>query len=517
MSFAGIKRCIAVAFGVVCWGFLGCDEANSTLEYPDFSADEESSSSAVRYDPQIGDVAVDSAYADSVISKELGVCSESRDGEISRTSFCGSTCYVICDSLFWRYASQDERDVEGFPEDTLEGSILKGRLLSLGRVYVFENGIWRLMTFVEKNLGYCDSTLYDRIDSVRGSYYYCMNTETGTSEWAEIPPVQVDFTFLPDSAVEDSIILGARSERYFIYRKGGWRIATMENVIGFCYDDRYAETVNFLYGCFTCKDGIWEVATRDDILGECNEAREGSEGFFRPVDFVCKSGEWIPENLKSHEIDSSFYWDSSLDIEGRVSLKKSNRTSGYFFEYTDAMYAGSSIVNYPGSVRKNRYEIYLGPLVAELGKISATVEFGVEKREPFAGLGFNLWNGRAWSDSAEGVDVRKWGGLCFVYESDGPMTVSVVPEGGIVLGGGNFHKVRVPSSAKPQLVNLPFEAFKQDEGWGYPESIERVLASAASILFYMEGVSKEKKSYSVYAIGSLGECDQWAHNSEDSW
>lgn len=498
---------------------LACSDSASVLDNPDAptvpqSSSAKSSSSALgRFDPYYG---ADSASGEPVdtagiVALELGLCSADRKNEIGRTTFCGSTCYVICDSSQWRYATMDERDVDGFPENAPEGSIRKGNLLSLDRVYVFEDGRWRPLTFVEKKLGYCDSSIYDKIDSVRGSYYYCMAPDgDGRAEWAEIPAVQADYLLLPDSAEEDDLSYGSRSGRYFLYRLGKWHMAVIEDVVGYCYDRREGLVAKFASGYVVCRSDIWMPALREDILGPCNAESEGNVRRVRAFEFACESGSWIPVNLHSHEVDSAFYWDASVDDLGRVRLDSATATAGYFYEYTDLAFSGNSSVEYPSSVNTMGSALRLAPLVAEYGAIPVEVKMGDCYSRPYAGLGFNLWNSRVWSDSSEGVDIRRWEGLCIAYESEAPLTLAIAPEGGFVLEGGNFHKVRLEARKQAGMINIPFESFVQDSGYGYPESLETVLSSAASILFYVEGEPEKKYGFVVHAIGSLHECVRWS-------
>ncbi|WP_458449562.1 hypothetical protein [Fibrobacter sp.] len=513
-----LERCrnkAAFVLGLACMGLFwdACSDASPYLDNPEQSGEDviaESSSSVGYYVPQAGKESSTGEPVDTaaIIADDLGECSDFRSGEITRTSFCGGTCYAICDSSMWRYATLDERDVYGFPKDTVEGAILEGRLMSYDKVYVFENGSWRPLTFIEKTIGYCDSSIYAKIDSVRGSYYHCVPVEEGKSKWAEIPPVQVDYILLPSSAAEEDLVFGTRSNRYFLFRKGAWRMATIEEVVGCCYEEREAELVRFTNGYFVCKDDSWEPATRDDVLGTCSSAREGDSARVGHIEFECRSNSWAPVNLHSHTVDSSFYWDVSADDGGRVVLDSSTSSSGYFYEFTDVIYEGISSLRYPAHVRRDKNRIYMDQVVDEYQEIFVTADFGGGLPRPFAGIGFNLWNGMVWSDSSEGADIRKWKGLCIVYYSDAPLTVAIAPEGGVILEGGNFFKARMPSVSQPLLIDIPFESFMEDNDLGYPVSRESVLSSAASILVYLEGVAGHTNSFAIQAIGSLGQCDQ---------
>ena len=516
MFLEGCRNKAAFVLGLACMGLLwdACSEASPYLDNPEQSLEGgiiESSSSVEYFVPQTG---IDSAKGEpvdtaAIIAGDLGECTDLRSGEITQTSFCGGTCYAICDSSMWRYATLEERDVYGFPKDTVEGAILEGRLLSYDKVYVFEDSTWRPLTFIEKTIGYCDSSIYAKIDSVRGSYYHCVPYGEGKSKWAEIPPYHVDYILLPPSAAEEDVVLGSRSNRYFLYRKGAWRLAVIEDVVGYCRERREGEIVKFTNGFFVCRSDFWEPATRDDVLGYCLYSREGDSAKIGHIDFTCRSGIWNPENLQSHVSDSSFYWDASVDDGGRVRFASATSTSGYFYEFTDVIYEGMTTLRYPTHVRRVKSRVYMDQLVLEQKNIYVAVDFGSGLPKPFGGIGFNLWNDAVWSDSSEGVDIRKWKGLCLVYESKMSLTLALAPEGGVILEGGNFFKVRLESSTEPRLVDIPFEKFAEDADWGYSEDRDRVLASTASILIYLEGVAKQTNSFEVHAIGSLGQCDQW--------
>lgn len=507
MRFAVLRRLFLVlAVGTV-WALVACSEADSYLDNPNLDESAlSSSSSALRYDTHSPDSTQESVDTAAFIAEELGACTETREGEITKTTFCGETCFAICDSSLWRYATKLERDMEGFPEDTVEGAILKGNLLSLDHIYVFEDGRWRLMTFAERAIGICTPEIYSKIDSVRGIYYYCREIEKGGSAWSKISAYRADEYLAPPGLYEGEIILGERSGRYLIYEDSLWHGATMSEVVGYCREERFDETLTFYGSVFRCNGNFWQLAERYAVLGDCLPALSGEKKFDGPLEFVCDGKDWNVVGLHSHKVDSTFFWDGYEDYEGRILLSEDSDSTGQFFEFTDGVYGGLSAASYPISLDMDKNGVELDQLVIKYGSIEAFATFLYGYGYPFVGFGFHVWNGAEWGDASEGADIRPWKGLCVGYESDSPLVVAIAPEGDAHLVGGNFHKVVLPPKDEPSVVNISFDEFRQDYDWGNGIVLDTVLASAASVLFYVEGKPMEKSWFRVGMIGSYGQC-----------
>ena len=514
MFAAGYR--ILLASGLLCLalGLIACGDSYTTLEPPDYGEDPlAGSSSSLRYDIQTTADSLSEEIVDSAaVVAEVGACTAERKGNIARTTHCGSTCYVICDSSGWRFASTDDRDKEGFPEDTVAGAVLSGRLVSLSNSYVFEDGDWRLMTFVEKSIGYCDSSVYGKIDSVRGTYYYCYEVKEDDAWWARISPLLADMLLAPDDSSKGDVLVGPRSDRYMIYEDSVWRPATIYEVIGACSDERDGELVQYGETLFQCRQHNWMLADRKGAIGDCTPEKIGTERKIDSLKFVCGADGWEPVGLHSHKVDSSFFWNSLVDVDACVDVGTGTSTSGFLFEYTDEIYDGLTELEYPMYMKAVNNVVQLGSLVQKFGGLEAYAEFSYGFYRPFAGFGFNIWNEREWSPVAEGADIRPWKGLCVAYESDSPVVLAVVPEGGDALVGGNYHKVRLAAGYGHIVVDVPFENFAQDPGWGDAADLDVVLASAATVLLYIEGEPVTEGWFRIEAVGSLGSCDSLLGN-----
>lgn len=390
----------------------------------------------------------------------------------------------------------DERDVDGFPLDTVEGAVLEGRLLSLDRMYVFEDGIWRLMSFVEKNIGICDARLLDRTDTLRGEYFYC-----DSSGWSTVSADLFDMLNLPDSAAEGTKVRGNASGESFTFEDGEWRYSTKSESLEECNSGSLGEIRGYNKVKYICTESGWQFASVEDVFGACDESRESARRRYGSVCFVCNAGRWKADGLHSYAVDSSFHWIATADSGGKVDIGGEDPWAGRFYSVADGAFGGISGIEFPEDVYNDSTGNFYAPLVKAYDGIPVTAVLRTGYERPYVGVAFDTW-----SLDEKGADIRPWGGLCVVYSSDVPLVLEVAVEGGAVVTGHNPHRASLPKSADLLLMDVPFADFAQEPGRGTAVDLESVLASTATVKILFTGAAGSTGHFFVTQVGSLGTC-----------
>lgn len=210
----------------------------------------------------------------------------------------------------------------------------------------------------------------------------------------------------------------------------------------------------------------------------------------------------IKSSSSGKNVYSSFLWDGTTDIVGRVETGSPEETSGYWFNYSDDYEGGSSRFTFPPDVEPDTYDNFFGPLVEVYGGIKASVTLGDGYEYPYVGLGFNVW-----SENQEGVDVSEWGGICIAYQSTIPFVIELGVEDEAVLTGYVNYRASVSASSTITAVDFSWAKFKSVRGPG--PSIEDVLKKVAAIKLKFEGEAGTTGDILIQKLGSLGECNYY--------
>ena len=190
-------------------------------------------------------------------------------------------------------------------------------------------------------------------------------------------------------------------------------------------------------------------------------------------------------------------------MQGKVETGSDAETAGYWFEYTDANYNGTSSFFYPPEVSVDEWDNFYGPLIQAYGGIKGHVEIGPGYDYPYAGLGFNLV-----SDNQEGMNISWWGGVCIVYQSTIGFEVELVPENEVVVTEYNNYLASVLKSASMKVLDIPWSKFKQGSGWGQIVSQDEILVSVAGINIKFSGTAGTAGDFLIQSIGRSGSCVQ---------
>lgn len=210
----------------------------------------------------------------------------------------------------------------------------------------------------------------------------------------------------------------------------------------------------------------------------------------------------VKSSSSGKNVYSSFLWDGTTDIVGRVETGSPEETSGYWFNYSDDYEGGSSRFTFPPDVEPDTYDNFFGPLVEVYGGIKASVTLGDGYEYPYVGLGFNVW-----SENQEGVDVSEWGGICIAYQSTIPFVIELGVEDEAVLTGYVNYRASVSASSTITAVDFSWAKFKSVRGPG--PSIEDVLKKVAAIKLKFEGEAGTTGDILIQKLGSLGECNYY--------
>ena len=208
-------------------------------------------------------------------------------------------------------------------------------------------------------------------------------------------------------------------------------------------------------------------------------------------------------------VKETFLWDGLNEYRGKVETGSPDSTAGYWYEYNDKDYEGTSYFTWPADVDTNAYGDFFGPLAEAYRGIKATVTMGAGYDYPYAGLAFNVWNA-----DGKGVDITAWKGVCLSYESTIGFSIEIAPENEKeVTGYGNYKAPVAKTSCSGAIQDYAWDKFKQGK-WGIADdrsiAVDRdvVLKTAATIRLEFEGTAGTSGDFHIWQIGSLGECTQ---------
>lgn len=203
----------------------------------------------------------------------------------------------------------------------------------------------------------------------------------------------------------------------------------------------------------------------------------------------------------SSKIPCGDLWCGSTDTEGKVETGSDDETAGYWYDFNDANYHGTSSISYPPDVEENAYGNFFGPLIEAYQGIKGTVLIGAGYDYPYVGLGFNLVSGYQ-----EGADISSWGGICLVYSSNLNFAIELQVEDEATVTEYNNYKATVARSANMTTIDYPWSKFRQEVGWGKTVVIDSVLRKTAAIKLKYQGVAGSTGDFVFYSIGRLGTC-----------
>ena len=207
-------------------------------------------------------------------------------------------------------------------------------------------------------------------------------------------------------------------------------------------------------------------------------------------------------------VKKNFLWDGVNEYRGKVETGSPDSTAGYWYEYNDKDYEGTSYFTWPADVDTNAYGDFFGPLTEAYRGIKGSFTLGDGYEYPYAGLAFNVWNA-----DGKGVDITAWKGICLSYESTIGFSIEIAPENEKEVTGYGNYKAPVAKAPCSVIQDYAWDKFEQEE-WGIANdrsiAVDRdvVLKTAATIRLEFEGTAGTSGDFHIWQIGSLGECSQ---------
>ena len=200
-------------------------------------------------------------------------------------------------------------------------------------------------------------------------------------------------------------------------------------------------------------------------------------------------------------------WCGWNDTTGNVNTGFNDREFKYWYTLTDENDEGTSTFIFPSDDNRNNYEYFYSSLVKEYGGIKGAIELGEGCEYPYLLLGFDLYDA-----TLRGVDISDWGGLCLVFESTIGFGIELVPENDATVTEYNNYKATILTSASylsstPVSVDLPWNKFKQQIGWGKSVDQATILSNVATIRLKFTGTAGTYGEFNIRSIGRLGSCN----------
>lgn len=205
--------------------------------------------------------------------------------------------------------------------------------------------------------------------------------------------------------------------------------------------------------------------------------------------------------LAANTASPTFLWYASTDTIGRVETGSPDSTSGWWYFYDDSDDGGTSNVTIPADMETIESPDFIGAMAEAYGAIKATVKLNDGYEYPYAGIGFNVWN-----EQKEGADISAWGGICLKYQSTIGFSIELVPENEEDVTAFNNYKATVAKAATYNVINFPWDRFRQDSGWGKEANLDSVLAKTASVKLAFRDRAGTEGDFLIYMVGSSGMC-----------
>src|SRR5574344_3104847 len=198
------------------------------------------------------------------------------------------------------------------------------------------------------------------------------------------------------------------------------------------------------------------------------------------------------------------HWNAEIDGgNGRVitGFDDGTDSSGYWKEYNDQADGGSSHFRWPTDVNADEYGNIFGPLIIAYLGIKGTAELGPGYNYPNTHLQFNLVN-----KASDGADITDWNGMCITYKSSKAFDLELGSYDEQNTTQYNNYKANFPASTSQTIVNLPWNRFTQESGWGKILTQAAALKEISTIRIKFSGRADSTIDFNIYEIGSYNQC-----------
>ncbi|MBR4783883.1 MAG: hypothetical protein IK012_01335 [Fibrobacter sp.] len=202
-------------------------------------------------------------------------------------------------------------------------------------------------------------------------------------------------------------------------------------------------------------------------------------------------------------IISNMLWDAENDRgAGQVITGGDSRTSGFWYQISDGVNGGSSVLQFPSDIDTLIYGSPFPELIEKYHGIELEAKFGAGYEKPYAGVAFNVWN-----EEQEGGNISPWGGLCLDYKSSIDFVIELgLEDGAIPTMDSCSFVANVPASASEKVSDFDWLMFKNSCGAGVSPDINDVLKNVATVRLKFSGAAGTTGDFFVRRIGAIGLC-----------
>ena len=184
--------------------------------------------------------------------------------------------------------------------------------------------------------------------------------------------------------------------------------------------------------------------------------------------------------------------------------------AGYWWDYSDVVNGGESIISWPVAIGKN-------------GDLSSVIDYcegvcgsfvldqGILEYSPYVGIAFNVAGYDEYEKETYTADATLWNGVCIVYKSD----VAINLEMGLTDYVDQSLAYDVPAVSLPATKTVIMKQFKwssfAQNGWGYIEGGDKMSGTTgasqlASLKFKISAKTGTTGSFNIISVGRYGTC-----------
>lgn len=259
---------------------------------------------------------------------------------------------------------------------------------------------------------------------------------------------------------------------------------------------------------------------KDESKSSSSVAIQSSSSYVMPP-IVQSSSSSLPWSyrMSSSGYDCGDMWCGLTDSLGKVEVVSGFKDSSGewiyekfisdWYKYDDRGieygFKGTSSFVFPDGFDPDEHGGSFGPLIKAKGGIEAIIKLGADYEDDiylpaYEGFGFDLL-----ADSKSGgADVSAWGGICIVYKSDLRFSIVLHENDEASVTEYNNFTAFVDKSSTMVYLDIPWNRFKQDSGWGVRVEQSKLLSQLRSIRIKFSGDYSGKEASGNFVLQSIG-------------
>ena len=262
------------------------------------------------------------------------------------------------------------------------------------------------------------------------------------------------------------------------------------------------------------------VRSSSSVTIQSSSSVKSSSSYVMPP-IVLSSSSSLPWSyrMSSSGYDCGDMWCGLTDSLGKVEVVSNFKDSSgewiyekfisdwYKFDDRGIEYGfkGTSSFVFPDGLDPDEHGGSFGPLIKAKGGIEAIIKLGADYEDDiylpaYEGFGFDLLD----FSMDGGADVSAWGGICIVYKSDLRFSIVLHEDHESVVTEYNNFAAFVDKSSTMVYLDIPWNRFKQDSGWGVRVEQSKVLSQLRSIRIKFSGDYSGKEASGNFVLQSIG-------------